>query len=213
MDNRSGIYSITHLASGRQYIGSAISFKNRWKTHRADLRRGNHHSRFLQRAWNKHGAGAFEFKVLLICDKHNLIDYEQRCLDGFKPEYNSDLTAGSRLGSRLTPEQCLARSAQSKKLWADNYEKMRAATAGTSWSVNRTGHSPESKAKISVTKRGVSIAYPATRKSRGPVSAVTRAKISAAQTGVPKPRPTEATRQKLRAAQKARREREQLDGF
>ena len=34
----SGIYAIKNTVTGKSYIGSAISFKSRWKTHRTLLR-------------------------------------------------------------------------------------------------------------------------------------------------------------------------------
>jgi group I intron endonuclease len=62
-----GVYAITHVASGRRYIGSARNIYNRWRTHKSDLRRGISPSRHLQNAWNKHGETAFRFEVLEAC--------------------------------------------------------------------------------------------------------------------------------------------------
>ena len=60
----SAIYGIRHIASGRIYVGSAVRTNARWRHHRSQLQRGTHHSRYLQAAWNKYGAEAFEFVVL-----------------------------------------------------------------------------------------------------------------------------------------------------
>lgn len=100
----SGIYQITNKENGKAYIGSAVNLRARWVKHRSELVRGVHHSRYLQNAWDKYGADAFECKLLLVCDKTNLLMYEQRCLDGFKPEYNCAPTAGSCLGVKQTDE-------------------------------------------------------------------------------------------------------------
>lgn len=205
--NASGIYEILNTANGKRYIGSARNFAGRWKKHRLDLKYGKHHSPYLQASYDLHGAAAFQYRILLLCSEANLLMYEQRALDVYRPEYNVGPVAGCRRGMKLTPEQCAQLSARSKRMWAENYEKMCAAVGGTSWK-NRTTHSVETRQKISASKRGRRINYPATRGSRGPCPAHVREKIAAAQRGVPRPRPSEETRQKLRVAQTARRQRE-----
>jgi len=62
-----GIYEIVHIASGKRYGGQAQDVHERWNTHKWILRRNCHHCRYLQNAWNKYGADAFEFRVI-----HNL---------------------------------------------------------------------------------------------------------------------------------------------
>lgn len=104
MINRSGIYKITCAANGRLYVGSAVNFRERWNTHRSATRRGKHHSRHLQNAWNKYGQDAFKFEVLLLCAKEDLIMYEQRAIDTLKPALNTLPAAGTPLGYKHTPE-------------------------------------------------------------------------------------------------------------
>ena len=110
----SGIYEILNLVNGKRYIGSAVRFARRWAVHRCRLRRGAHDNKHLQAAWNKYGEAAFVFKPLLICAAKDLIDYEQRCLDGYRPEYNKDLVAGSRMGSTVSAETREKLRAQNK---------------------------------------------------------------------------------------------------
>lgn len=99
-----GIYCIEHIASGKRYVGSAVDFSQRWYIHKSHLRRNVHHSVYLQRAWNKYGEDAFEFKKLLICSAENRLMYEQRYIDGLNPEYNLAKVAGSQLGYKHTEE-------------------------------------------------------------------------------------------------------------
>ena len=73
----SGIYKITHVASGKFYIGSAVNVEKRVTNHKHELRKGVHHNKRLQNAWLKYGADAFVFSTLLICSKENLLMYEQ----------------------------------------------------------------------------------------------------------------------------------------
>lgn len=137
--SRSGVYVIRHVASGRRYVGSAVNIGKRWKEHLRGLSTGKHHSRFLQRAWDKHGQAAFAFEVALYCDRGNLLMYEQALIDFYKPEFNSAPTAGSQLGFKMSDAAKAKMSVAAKR------------------TRNFTGHrhSEESKRRISEAKRGV----------------------------------------------------------
>lgn len=131
-----GIYCITDMQSGRFYVGSAVSIKKRWREHRNGLKRGQHHSQFMQRTYRAR-PDAFAFQVLLYCTPENLLMYEQRFLDAWNPEFNTNPTAGSMLGYRHGDET-------RRKMSESN---------------NRTGnpgysHTPESKARISRNRSG-----------------------------------------------------------
>ena len=93
-----GIYEIRNSANSRRYIGSAKSLCQRLRMHLNDLRKDKHPNRHLQFAWNKYGEQEFEFKVILYCDKANLLFYEQRALDTYNALYNLAPTAGSQRG-------------------------------------------------------------------------------------------------------------------
>lgn len=113
----SGIYAITHVESGKMYIGSAVNIHRRRSVHFANLRAGSHHSAKLQHAWNKYGEMCFEFKPLLVCDKKDLIFYEQRLIDGYdvaNTGYNVCKTAGSCIGVKQTQEDKEKKSAAMK---------------------------------------------------------------------------------------------------
>lgn len=94
----SGIYQIRNLVSGKRYIGSAVCFRRRWYVHRHQLENGTHHSRYLLRAWQKHGPEAFAFEILECCAAGDLVTREQSWMDSLRPEYNLSPTAGSCLG-------------------------------------------------------------------------------------------------------------------
>jgi len=96
--NNSGIYKITNIINNHCYIGSAVNIQKRWTCHLSKLNKNEHHSQHLQSAWNKYTKDKFKFEVLFYCDKKDLIFYEQRTIDTYKPEYNICLTAGSTLG-------------------------------------------------------------------------------------------------------------------
>ena len=187
-----GIYQIRNVLNNKRYIGSAaLSFKKRWRDHRRLLTTGKHHSRYLQRAWNKYGADAFVFEILLVCCPADCITYEQafidifQCADGTNG-YNVTPTAGSNRGLKMSAESC-AKIAASKK------GTVASAETRAKMSKARTGHkhTPESIAKMSAVQRG-RIVSDATRKKvsvaltgikRKPVSPETRAKLAACKLG------------------------------
>ena len=96
---KTGVYQIRNLVNGKRYIGSAsVSFDKRWTAHLGHLRRGTHHSRYLQNTWTKHGEKIFEFEILEECSPDLCLVREQCYLDAEKPEYNTCMTVGSRHG-------------------------------------------------------------------------------------------------------------------
>jgi group I intron endonuclease len=107
---KGGIYLITNLTNNKVYIGSAISFRNRWKTHKYKLRNDKHDNQHLQRAWNKYGENNFKFeKIRLVKFDTMLVPCEQIYLDlyeSYKKDkgYNISPTAGSNLGYRASEE-------------------------------------------------------------------------------------------------------------
>jgi group I intron endonuclease len=64
------------------YIGSTVNSISRWKGHVKSLREQKHHSKHLQRAWNKYGEKNFVFEIIEeVLDKSNLTGREQYYLD------------------------------------------------------------------------------------------------------------------------------------
>lgn len=153
-----GIYLIEQISTGRRYVGSAVSFKARWRGHINSLNAGKHHSQYLLRCWNKRGPQDFRFSVALYCDKENLLMYEQALIDFYLPEFNTNPTAGSMLGFKFSDESKAKMSEAAKR------------------TKNFTGrsHSEESKRKISESRKG---------KGGGERTIERRANISAALKG------------------------------
>jgi group I intron endonuclease len=58
-----GIYTITCRPTGRVYVGQARRIQERWRNHQLALGKGEHGNPYLQRAWNKYGADAFDWAV------------------------------------------------------------------------------------------------------------------------------------------------------
>lgn len=201
MVNPSGVYVIQNNANGKRYIGSAVKTTDRICRHRWELRKGIHHSEKLQRAWDKYGEGAFEFRVLLVCSPTDLLFYEQLLLDGYKSAvdgYNVLATAGNCLGAKRSAEsrQRMSEAQRGMKRSPEFCEMRRAIQTGK----RRT---EETKAKIRASITGMKRSRESVEKrlAHG-VSDETKAKIAAALKGHPV---SDETRAKISAAHLARR--------
>lgn len=101
---KSGIYQIKNLVNNKVYIGSTVNFELRWNLHKSRLRNNIHHSKYLQRSYNKYGKDNFVYEILFTCLRQDLIRLEQYCINNYNPLYNSCKIAGSSLGRVLTSE-------------------------------------------------------------------------------------------------------------
>lgn len=75
------IYKITCSKNNKFYIGSAMNTHRRWIKHRSALKKGYHHNKHLQSAWDKYGENCFNFEILEECEEEQLIKREQFWLD------------------------------------------------------------------------------------------------------------------------------------
>lgn len=188
----SGVYEIRNRVSGKRYIGSSKNIGLRWTCHRKRLRRGNHHSRYLQFAWNKYGEGSFTFQILLRCPVEDCVVEEQRFFDALRPEYNMDPIAGSPLGRVMSAETKakMCRARRGHIVSQKTRDKLRSARTGKR-------HSYETRAKISASKRSQRRTFLMTQETRCKISASlkghgfspeTLAKMRAAKLGKPSPK-------------------------
>ena len=88
-----GIYRITHIDSGRFYIGSSVNIRQRWWGHQHDLRTKRHKNSRLQNYWNKYGEAAFRWEVVEEVEKLSLNEREQQFLDAQRPFFNINPSA------------------------------------------------------------------------------------------------------------------------
>lgn len=98
------IYEIRNTITNDIYIGSSVDFKNRKTRHLRDLKRGDHHSIILQRAYNKYDKKNFEFKILKNCSREQLEFYENHFLTTLEPKYNICKIAYKTTGRIVTEE-------------------------------------------------------------------------------------------------------------
>jgi group I intron endonuclease len=121
------IYKISSIIKPhRVYVGSAVNFKARKSVHISQLRSGKHHSKKLQRHFNKYGEGDIIFSVIeSVDDKSFLIKREQFYIDAFSPYFNTCPTAGSNLGRKFgafSKERSIKQSKalKGKNTWASD---------------------------------------------------------------------------------------------
>ena len=105
----SGVYSITCTANGWIYIGSSVSIRQRWSTHRSWLQNGTHNVPQMQADWDEHGEAAFQFSLLADeQDKEYRLKVEQQFIDAQMAKgncYNHSPSARDGKGYRFTVEQ------------------------------------------------------------------------------------------------------------
>lgn len=173
----SGVYEIRNLSNGHSYVGSAVNFKQRRYVHLSALRRGKHHSPYLQRAFNLYGEAMFGFRPLIFCEPFELRRYEQALIDGCRPAYNVSRDAEAPMAGRQQSTE--ARRKISESLKGNTH------TRGKKWTEEQRRNSEGRKNALGT-----------------PCSEETRRKISEARMGQ---RPSEETRRKLSEVHKGRR--------
>lgn len=81
MEQISGVYAITHVSSGRAYIGSSKDVLARWAGHQRSLNHNRHQNSYFQNAWNKYGSLAFHFGIVERCLPTERVAREQFWID------------------------------------------------------------------------------------------------------------------------------------
>lgn len=92
-----GIYRILNKTNNKIYIGSSKELDCRKYNHFYNLRKGLHHSRHLQNAWDKSkDKSCFVFEILEFCEEDKLLEREDYYLnlycksEDYKKGLNSD---------------------------------------------------------------------------------------------------------------------------
>lgn len=137
-----GIYLLTHIATGRKYVGQSTNIRSRWTCHA----RGTTATK-IGAAIFKHGWPAFKAEILELCDFDQLNAAEMRWVshyDCVAPK-GFNLTTGGSLQTRYSDETKakIAAANRLRVISEETREKMR----------NRT-ISEEARRKISLSKLG-----------------------------------------------------------
>ena len=168
--NLSGIYKIQSVIKPeRVYIGSAIDISSRWRNHINSLKNKKHRNIKLQRHFNKYGEGDLVFKIILSCDKEDLLKVEQYFIDSYNPFFNICKVAGSNYGRKFSKKvrdkiskankgrkiseshkRKISEANKGKKRTAEMREKLRLSHIGK----NKYKHTEEHKKKVSEKMKG-----------------------------------------------------------
>lgn len=177
-----GIYGIRG-PSDKIYIGSSLNIGKRWTEHRYELRKGIHHCKYLQRAFNKYGESAFRFELLerAAADSDLLQHMEQQYIDALpsRRRYNSSAKADRPISGPLS-------ESHKKRISNANKGQKRSEETRARMSAYAKARNPDHLAKLAAALTGKS------------ASAETRAKQRAAKIGK---KQTAAHIAKVRAAQ------------
>lgn len=104
---KSGIYQIKCRKNGKIYVGQTIDLDRRLYDHLWNLRRGTHHNRYLQRAFNKYGESEFCFSILQECEATQLDNAEKKWiakLCAMNPDAGYNLESGGNPGKEVSEE-------------------------------------------------------------------------------------------------------------
>jgi len=94
----SGIYKITSLVNGKVYVGQAAHIPARKAEHLRSLYKGDHHSKYLQRHYDKYGVDDLVFETIELCDTTHLTEREDYWMKMFPCAFNMCKAANSMLG-------------------------------------------------------------------------------------------------------------------
>lgn len=102
VENVSGIYYIE--INNKGYVGSTRTLRNRLLAHKNGLLSGKHHSKKLQRAYNKYGC--YKMFILCTCPEEYLLKLEQWFMDkeDFNTFYCGRLKADRNTGVKYSEE-------------------------------------------------------------------------------------------------------------
>lgn len=122
------IYQIVNKVSKRKYIGSTVRpLRYRTAEHFKALGKKKVHTKEFIDDFVQHGQESFEVEVIEeivltgddLVDKVKILEREQWYLDNWEHEYNENVIAGSRLGSKSTEETKRKLSENLRKRWKD----------------------------------------------------------------------------------------------
>lgn len=100
-----GIYFIICRATGESYVGSSEDIDRRWSTHRSQLRRRIHHSKLLQQRWLEYGSAEFDFVIHEVIAVDGLLKREREHMVTGRHAFNATVPVRNPMkGRRHSPE-------------------------------------------------------------------------------------------------------------
>lgn len=103
-----GIYMISNLRTGKNYIGQSKDIYTRWYKHKNFLNGNSHHNKHLQASWNKYGEDSFSFNIIEECPEEELNERESYYIKKYNTKengYNLDDGGNGIRGYKHTEEE------------------------------------------------------------------------------------------------------------
>lgn len=196
-----GIYTIRIQGSLKFYIGRTKNFKTRKSHHLWLLRRGVHHCKHLQNAFNKHGHIEF-VEEQEENDKEQRIILEQWWLDKYGPvgllvNHQMKANPDDMADKPWKPDR--KRVAHNKGVPSPLRGKKRDPEIGAKISASKKGKVPSEKQLLALAENRKKIDH---SKPKKPMSEETKKKISEAQAGKKRGPYKKSHGQKISAARK-----------
>ena len=152
-----GVYKILNIITRDYYLGGSVNIKSRFSYHRRTLRGNKHFNCHLQNAWNKYGEQAFEFSVVLLCDREHKLYFEDGFIKLLKPAYNMSKDATAPMQGRYHSEETKRKMSESHKgqhRTEETRQRMRESQKGELSHNFGKSMSEEQKLKISESEKG-----------------------------------------------------------
>lgn len=148
-----GIYKITNVVDGKNYVGSSIELSRRKNTHFNLLRNNKHPNRYLQNAYNKYGEDNFKFTPIEFVEEKELELCEAKHIKELNSMYYSngynlkDVDENGRPMHSKESRELISKSLKGRKHTKEFSERMSKLHKGVP-------KSEEHKKKISESKKG-----------------------------------------------------------
>ncbi len=163
-------YKIQNIVNDKYYYGSTVAGKSRFYQHRTDLKRGDHHCIYLQRAYNKYGSDSFRYMIDIVFDnEEDARNHEQHIIDTVPNLYNTSKCAsgGDLISYHPNKQEIIKKMKISLKKRYDNMTpEQRKQIYGKSGELNGMygkTHTEEVKMKLSLRMKGNQYAKGTTR--------------------------------------------------
>lgn len=104
LKGKSGVYLWLQKTNGKFYVGSSVDLRLRFYDYFSKSYFDKSGNTIIANAISKYGLDSFEYFVLEVTDKENVLTREQFYIDTLKPEYNILNVAGSTAGFKHTAE-------------------------------------------------------------------------------------------------------------
>lgn len=172
-ERKCALYRIMHIASGRDYVGISVNYKERWKQHKRESAQGKLTCPKFYRTLAKYGPEAFTWNVIAWARNYACAGQLERMARHLGLGQLNCTMGGEGVVGRIFSPETLAKMSESQR------------------GIPRKKHTPETKAQMSASHMG------------RPKSAEHGANISKAKKGVPRGETSREARKNLSISGKA----------